>query len=222
MPSGTYVGEPGTAQVLEWCGRADELLLSVIAVPEMISAFWRLRREAWLTQAESTQIKQDLMTDLADAQLCATTPAVLQFAIQALESSALRGVDAIHIGAVKLCEADVFVSADTRQCAVARSAGLKVVTLQAQLAFAGHAIVAADAREGTGARKRRGWSAAQDPQGPCDTRLQVPMLSGPTVTICVSSDLRRSMAFGLVTLCVSFAAGYHGSSRWERWHGVCN
>lgn len=121
-----YVGERGTSQVLEWCEQADELVLSVIALPEMISAFCRLRREARLTQAEYTQIKQDLMADLADAQLCDT---VIQFAIQALESSALRGMDPIHIGAAQLCEADVFVSADARQCAAARDAGLKVVAL---------------------------------------------------------------------------------------------
>ena len=61
--------------------------------------------------------------------LCDTTPAVLQFAIQVLEASALRGMDAIHIGAVQLCAADVFVSADARPCAAARAAGLKVLAL---------------------------------------------------------------------------------------------
>lgn len=62
-----YVGERGTALVLEWCDRADELVLSVVALPGMISAFCRLRREARLTPAEYTQIKQDLMANLADA-----------------------------------------------------------------------------------------------------------------------------------------------------------
>ena len=37
-----YINEPGTAEVLAWCDRADELVLSVIALPEMISAFCRL------------------------------------------------------------------------------------------------------------------------------------------------------------------------------------
>lgn len=61
--------------------------------------------------------------------LCDTTPAVLKFTIQALEASVLRGMDAIHIGAAQLCEADVFVFADARLFAAARAAGLKVVAL---------------------------------------------------------------------------------------------
>jgi predicted nucleic acid-binding protein len=35
-------------------------------------------------------------------------------------------MDAIHVAAALACEADVFVSADQRQCAAARSAGLNV------------------------------------------------------------------------------------------------
>ena len=34
-----YVDEVGTPEVLIWCDRANELLLSVIALPELVSAF---------------------------------------------------------------------------------------------------------------------------------------------------------------------------------------
>ena len=57
-----------------WCERADELVLSVIALPEMISAFCRLQREGRLTPAAYRRIKRDLMADLGDALLCDTTP----------------------------------------------------------------------------------------------------------------------------------------------------
>ena len=124
-----YIDEAGTEQVLSWCDRADELVLSVIALPELISAFCRLQREGRLNAAQYHQVKQDLMADLADALLCDTTPALLQLAVQALETSTLRGMDAIHIGAAQLCEADVFVSADARQCEAARATGLQVVAL---------------------------------------------------------------------------------------------
>jgi predicted nucleic acid-binding protein len=124
-----YIDEPGTEQVLTWCDRADELVLSVIALPELISAFCRLRREARLTPAQYRQIKQDLLADLADAQLCDTSPQLLKLAVQALEASALRGMDAIHIGSAQVCEADVFVSANARQCDAARAVGLQVVAL---------------------------------------------------------------------------------------------
>ena len=124
-----YINEAGTAQVLDWCQRADELALSVIALPELISAFCRLKRERRLTPAAYEQIKSDLLADLSDATLCETTPALLQLAVQALEGSPLRGMDAIHIGAAQVCEAEVFVSADARQCSAARLAGLQVVAL---------------------------------------------------------------------------------------------
>lgn len=124
-----YINEAGTDEVLGWCERADELVLSVIALPEMISAFCRLRREGRLTAAQYLQVKQDLIADLADAMLCDTTPELLQFAVQALEASSLRGMDAIHIGAAQACEAQVFISADARQCAAAQVAGLQVIAL---------------------------------------------------------------------------------------------
>ena len=54
---------------------------------------------------------------------------MLQRAVQALETSTLHGMDAIHIGAAQVCEADVFVSTDTRQCEAARGVGLQVVAL---------------------------------------------------------------------------------------------
>ena len=63
------------------------------------------------------------MADLGDALLCDTTPQLLQRAVRALESSTLRGMDAIHIGAAQEAEAEVFVSADARQCIAARAAG---------------------------------------------------------------------------------------------------
>jgi len=47
-----YVDEAGTAEVLEWCDRADELALAVTAVPELISAFCRLQRERRITAAQ--------------------------------------------------------------------------------------------------------------------------------------------------------------------------
>jgi predicted nucleic acid-binding protein len=122
-----YVDEAGTAEVLEWCDRADELALAVTAVPELISAFCRLHRERRITAPHYRRLKAELMGDLADALICELTPEVVQRAVDALEAHPLRGMDAIHVAAALACEADIFVSADQRQCAAARSAGLKVV-----------------------------------------------------------------------------------------------
>lgn len=124
-----YIAETGTAEVLAWCERASELALSVIAVPELISAFCRLQREGRLTGVQYRSIKSDLMVDIADALVCDTTPQVIAHAVKALESGPLRGMDAIHVGAALACAAEVFVSADVRQCRTAERFGLRVVAL---------------------------------------------------------------------------------------------
>ncbi|MGK2941230.1 MAG: type II toxin-antitoxin system VapC family toxin, partial [Immundisolibacter sp.] len=72
-----YIAETRTPEVLAWCERASELALSVIAVPELISAFCRLQREGRLTDAQYQSIKSDLMADIADALVCDTTPQVI-------------------------------------------------------------------------------------------------------------------------------------------------
>lgn len=124
-----YVREPGTDLVLAWCDRADEFVVSVIAVPELISAFCRLRREGRLSADQYRTLKTDLMTDLADALIMDTSPQVLKVAVQSLETHTLRAMDAIHIGCATAAAVDCFLSADRRQYAAAEAIGLKVVSV---------------------------------------------------------------------------------------------
>ena len=105
------------------------MALSVFAVPELISAFRRLQREGRLTATQYQNIKGDLLADITDAIVCDTTPQVIQYAVRALECHPLRGMDAIHLGAARACAAEVFVSADARQCRAAEGLGLQVVAL---------------------------------------------------------------------------------------------
>lgn len=121
-----YVAEAGSAQVLQWCDRATTLVLSVIAVPELVSAFCRLRREGRLSDAQYQRLKGELLADIADALICDTSPAVVAHAVRALEAHALRGMDAIHIGAALQSGAQAFVTADKRQADAARGMGLQV------------------------------------------------------------------------------------------------
>jgi uncharacterized protein len=57
------------------------------------------------------------------------TPIVLAHSIASLERNILRGMDAIHIGSAVAMQADLFVSADARQCAAAAAAGLQVAAV---------------------------------------------------------------------------------------------
>jgi len=121
-----YISEAGTDAVLEWCDRATEIGLSGIALPEIISAFCRLHREARITDTQYRQLKSLLLADIEDAAVCDLTPAVLGQAVASLETNVLRGMDAIHIGSAVALQADVFVSADARQREAAARAGLRV------------------------------------------------------------------------------------------------
>ncbi len=121
-----YVYEAGTDTVLAWCDRAEEIGLSGIALPEIISAFCRLRREARITDTQYRQLKTLLLADIKDVALCDLTPAVMGQAVRSLETNILRGMDAIHIGSAVALKADVFISADQRQIAAAARAGLRV------------------------------------------------------------------------------------------------
>ena len=121
-----YVEEAGSTEVLHWCETASTLVLSVVAVPELVSAFCRLRREGRLSDAQYQRLKAELLADIADALLCDTDPAVVGHAVRALEAHTLRGMDAIHIGAALQSGVQVFVTADSRQAHAARGMGLQV------------------------------------------------------------------------------------------------
>lgn len=120
-----YVNEEGTDAVLKWCDQATEIILSGIALTEIISAFCRLHREAKITDTQYRQLKSLLLADIEDAAICDLTPAVLALAISSLEKNVLRGMDAIHIGSAIALKADIFISADQRQLDAAARMGLR-------------------------------------------------------------------------------------------------
>jgi predicted nucleic acid-binding protein len=122
-----YIAEQGSGQVLALCQAADSLVASVICLPELISTLSRLLREKRLTKAEYRRLKGDAMTDLADIDICQITLEVLVSVVALLESHPLRALDAIHVACALAVQPDKFVSADHRQLAAARQAGLKVV-----------------------------------------------------------------------------------------------
>jgi uncharacterized protein len=124
-----YVKEQGSEEVLAWCERAGELAISIVAVPEILSALRRLVRERHLAEPGYQSIKRDFMEDISDALVCDTTPEVISRALRVIEAHPLRALDAIHVASATACSSDYFVSADLRQCAAARQSGLEVISL---------------------------------------------------------------------------------------------
>jgi uncharacterized protein len=122
-----YIAEQGSDKVLALCQVADSLVTSVICLPELISTIARLVREKKLTKVKYQRLKRDAMADLADIDICQITLEVLVSVVSLLESHPLRAMDALHVACALAVQPDKFVSADHRQLAAARRAGLKVV-----------------------------------------------------------------------------------------------
>ena len=120
-----FVEEQGSDAVEAVCAQASGLGLSVLCVPEVISALNRRLRERMLTTTQYHQAKQRLLDDVRDADIIQLTPSVVGSAIHVLEASPVRAMDALHIACALEWGADLFGSADARQLAAAKRAGLK-------------------------------------------------------------------------------------------------
>lgn len=120
-----FVDEPGSQEVEILCSQASELCLSVICVPEIISALNRRLREKSLNRRGYAQAKQRLSEDVRDTVVINLTPDVVHTSIGILETTPVRTMDAIHVASALAWGADVFASADHRQVAAAKEMGLK-------------------------------------------------------------------------------------------------
>jgi uncharacterized protein len=119
----------GSDKVVEWCLKADSLIVSVICLPELISTLSRLVREKKLAKQDDRKLKVDAMADLADVDVCQITSTILVSAVSLLESHPLRAMYALRVACALAVKPDLFVSADYRQLSAARKAGLKTVSV---------------------------------------------------------------------------------------------
>jgi len=120
-----FIEERGSNEVENICAKASELGLSVLCVPEIVSALSRRLREHTLTATQYNQAKQRLLDDVRDADIIALTPSVVGSAIMIIEASAVRAMDALHIACAIEWGAELFVSSDKQQLNAAKRAGLK-------------------------------------------------------------------------------------------------
>jgi predicted nucleic acid-binding protein len=120
-----FVDEVGSDKVEDTCAKASELGLSVICVPEIVSALNRRRRERSLTATQYAEAKQRLLDDVRDADIINLAVPVVGSAIGVLEASPVRAMDALHIACALEWGAQLFVSSDKKQLSAARRAGMK-------------------------------------------------------------------------------------------------
>lgn len=120
-----YVDEPGSEAVESLCAAATELALSVVCIPELISAFNRRMREQILSSRQYEVAKESMSADIRDAAIVNLTPQVITTCTTILEASPVRAMGALHIACAVQWGAELFVSADKGQVSAAKRAGLR-------------------------------------------------------------------------------------------------
>jgi predicted nucleic acid-binding protein len=126
-----YVEEAKSDRVQDILSSAASLTISVICISEIVSALCRRRRERRLTPQQYLSAKKALFADIEDMSVVNLTDQVIARAIDILEKWPLRSSDSLHIASAAEWSAQLFVSADERQCAAARQYGLQVEELPA-------------------------------------------------------------------------------------------
>jgi predicted nucleic acid-binding protein len=125
-----YVEEKGSDQVQAILSSASALAVSVICIPEIVSALCRRRRERKVSIQEYRNAKASVLSDIDDATVIGVTEEVLAQAVALLERFPLRSADALHVACASEWSTDLFVSADDRQCRAAREHGLRVEAIR--------------------------------------------------------------------------------------------
>ena len=124
-----YVQELGSEQLEQILSSASSLGISVICPAEIVSALCRMRRDRKLSPPQYVQAKRALLADIEDSGVIYVTDQVVARATELLERWPLRSSDSLHVASAAEWAADLFVSADAKQCAAARAYGLHVVQL---------------------------------------------------------------------------------------------
>jgi predicted nucleic acid-binding protein len=104
---------------------ATELALSIVCIPEMISALNRRVRERSLLAQQYEAAKEHMSEDIRDVLIVNLTPDVISTCTTILEASPVRAMDALYIACAVQWGAELFVSADKRQVSAAKRAGLQ-------------------------------------------------------------------------------------------------
>lgn len=124
-----YIEESDSDRVQEILSVASSLGVSVLCLPEVISALCRRRRERKLSVQQYATARKALLADIADATVVYLTDKVVARAVDVLEKWPVRPSDSLHVASAGEWSADLFVSADRQQCLAAAGCGLRVEQL---------------------------------------------------------------------------------------------
>jgi predicted nucleic acid-binding protein len=121
-----FIEEQGSEKVEDILLMASELGLSVICIPEFLSAMNRRLREKSISKSQYSKIKDRLSEEIIDINIIQLTDDVIKNTTSLLEKHVLRALDAIHIASAVEWQADIFLTSDKRQIIAARKVIKKV------------------------------------------------------------------------------------------------
>jgi uncharacterized protein len=120
-----YIAEKGSERILALWQTAEDISLSILCVPEVLSACSRLWREKKLDEHGYQAIKNGFLRDIEDTNLINVVPAIIEGAISCLEGGTMRTLDAIHVASAISIGSELFVTSDARQAEGARAMKLQ-------------------------------------------------------------------------------------------------
>lgn len=121
-----FIEEKGSSIVEEICLQTSSLGLSIICIPEIISALNRQRRKKNISTRNYKIVKKKFLEEINDATMINITQNVILKSIELLEKNALRTLDSLHLACAIEWKSDLFVSSDKRQISAARKSGMSV------------------------------------------------------------------------------------------------
>ena len=129
-----YVPEPESDALDAFLRGRRDLLISELAITEVLSAIARRRREGLLTPDQASEIRDAVLSDADSGSLrrLDLSPVVHREAerlLFQLDSAAMRTLDALHIALALLSAATHVLTYDARMRSAALHAGLKTLAL---------------------------------------------------------------------------------------------
>ncbi len=122
-----YVREKGSDAVNHLFATSKNVVVSMLCMPEIFSAVNRLRRDKSIDAVQYAQLKDEILQEFPNFEVCELSPEVIGRSVTLLEEYSLRALDALHLASALHVKPVVFVSSDKEQIAVARAIHLKVI-----------------------------------------------------------------------------------------------
>ena len=126
-----YWPEPGSTEFNQIVEGRDDVLVSDLAVTEIVSALCRRRRQGVVTGQTIRRVQQAIIKRLADGtyrriELTRDTHRQAEEFFVTLTEIALRAADALHLAMATSAHAASMASFDARQRAAAQAIGLAI------------------------------------------------------------------------------------------------